>query len=65
MDRSNQPRWYLYLALPLLMGLFLLESHLGIDRLLHQLLQLTIVFFVFGLVYLYVGRVGARCCHDR
>ncbi len=65
MERSNPPKWYVFLALPLLLGLFLLESCLALQGPVHQMAQITIVLFVFGLVYVYVGRESLRCCQDR
>ncbi len=62
MDRW--PRGLIYLALPLLLTLFLLESRLALSGALHQAAQFLIVLLVFGFVYLVISRERLRCCEN-
>ena len=56
MLRSNvRPKWWqLYLTLPLLVALFLVDSRLKISTRGHQAVQIAIVLLVYSLVQLWV-----------
>ena len=47
--------WQLYLAVPLLIGLFMLDSRLKISVRWHQAVQIGIVLFVYGLIQLWLN----------
>jgi hypothetical protein len=47
--------WQLYLAFPLLIGLFMLDSRLKISVHWHQAVQIGIVLFVYGLIQLWLN----------
>ena len=56
MSSSNaRPKWWqLYLIFPLLVVLFILEARLKISQLGHELLQLGILLFVYGLIHFWL-----------
>jgi len=47
--------WQLYLAVPLLIGLFMLDSRLKISVRWHQAVQIGIILFVYGLIQLWLN----------
>jgi len=47
--------WQLYLAVPLLIGLFMLDSRLRISVRWHQAVQIGIILFVYGLIQLWLN----------
>lgn len=50
-----RPKWWqLYLAFPLLVVLFILETRLRISQSGHQLVQLGILLLVYGLIHLWL-----------
>lgn len=52
---SPRPKWWqLYLALPLLVILFVADSRLRISARGHQAVQIGIVLLVYGLIYLWL-----------
>jgi hypothetical protein len=56
MPPSNlRPKWWqLYLSIPLLIGLFALDARLKISTRGHQAVQIVILLFVYGLIYLWL-----------
>jgi hypothetical protein len=46
--------WQLYLTLPLLIGLFILDNRLKISPRGHQALQIGIILLVYGLIHLWI-----------
>jgi hypothetical protein len=56
MSSSNsRPKWWqVYLTLPLLIALFAADSRLRISVRGHQVVQIGIVLFVYGLIYLWI-----------
>ena len=50
------PKWWqLYLAIPLLIALFMLDAHLKISSHGHQAVQIGIILLVYGLMYMWVN----------
>jgi len=56
MSSSNlRPKWWqLYLTLPLLIVLFIVDNRLGITTRGHQVVQIGIVLLVYGLIHLWL-----------
>jgi hypothetical protein len=56
MSSSNlRPKWWqLYLTLPLLIVLFIVDNRLRITTLGHQVVQIGIVVLVYGLIHLWL-----------
>ena len=56
MSRQNaHPKWWqVYLTFPLLVGLFYADSRLKISVRGHQVVQLAIIFLVYGLIHLWL-----------
>lgn len=56
MSQNIYPKWWqLYLTLPLLVALFLLEHRLKLSERGHQAVQIGILLAVFGLVHLWLS----------
>ena len=54
-SRPAHPKWWhVYLTLPLLMALFVLDSRLRISPRGHQAVQIGIVLLVYGLIHLWL-----------
>jgi hypothetical protein len=52
---NPRPKWWqLYLTVPLLVGLFLLDSRLKISERGHQAVQIGIILVVYGLIQLWL-----------
>ena len=52
---SSRPKWWqVYLTLPLLVALFMVDSRLKISPRGHQAVQIGIVLLVYGLVHLWL-----------
>jgi hypothetical protein len=52
---SLHPKWWqLYLTFPLLIGLFVLDSRIRISNRGHQVMQIGIVLFVYGLIHVWL-----------
>jgi hypothetical protein len=50
-----RPKWWkLYLIFPLLIALFIFDSHLKLSSRGHQVVQLGIILLVYGLIYLWL-----------
>ncbi len=64
MDRSRPSKAF-YLALPLLLVLFFLESRLSLSGAARQLAQLAIVLVVIGFVHWVISRERLRCCENQ
>jgi hypothetical protein len=59
MYQDIRPKWWqLYLTLPLLVGLFLVDFRLGLSTRGHQIVQIGIVLFVYTLVHLWLKANG-------
>jgi hypothetical protein len=55
MRQDVRPKWWqLYLALPLLIGLFMVDFRLKLSTRGHQIVQLGILLFVYWLVHLWL-----------
>ncbi|CAG0984365.1 hypothetical protein PLCT2_02100 [Planctomycetaceae bacterium] len=55
MRQDVRPKWWqLYLALPLLIGLFMVDFRLNLSARGHQIAQLGILLFVYWLVHLWL-----------
>jgi hypothetical protein len=55
-SRYARPKWWqLYLALPILIGLFTLENRLKVSVRGHQAVQIGILLLVYGLVHLWLN----------
>jgi hypothetical protein len=54
--------WPLFLALPLIMLLLLLETQAGLPEPIHQLTQVMILIVVLAMVDYWVTRGGPWCC---
>ena len=55
MARNIKPRWWLlYLTLPLMIGLLVLEGRLADPPIVHQILEFGIVIVCFGLMAVWV-----------
>jgi hypothetical protein len=53
--QNVRPKWWqLYLALPLLVGLFLVDFRLELSARGHQIVQIGIIIFVYALVHLWL-----------
>ncbi len=67
MNRRNlspKPKWWqLYLTFPLLMGLFLLDTHLRISTGGHEIVQLGSLFLEFGLVQAWMKANAGALSH--
>ena len=49
------PKWWqIYLTLPLLIGLFILDNRLKISSRGHQVVQIGIILLVYGLIHLWI-----------
>jgi hypothetical protein len=56
MSKNIHPKWWqLYLTLPLLIVLFLVDHRLGLSMHGHQIVQIGIVLFVYTLVHLWLN----------
>ena len=54
-SQNSRPKWWqLYLALPLLIVLFMLENRLKISARGHQFVQIGILVIVYGLVHVWL-----------
>jgi hypothetical protein len=54
-SKTASPKWWqLYLALPLLVGLFMVDFRLNVSTREHQVVQLGILLFVYWLVHLWL-----------
>lgn len=64
---SPHPKWWqLYLTLPLLIVLFLLDQRLRISTREHEVVQIGIVLIVYGLIYWWLkANSGALSHKDR
>ncbi len=63
-DVPPKPKWWqLYLTFPLLMGLFLLDTHLNISTGGHEIVQLGSLFLEFGLVQVWLKSNGRALRH--
>ncbi len=59
-DRAPKPKWWqLYLTVPLLLGLFLLDTHLRLSTSGHEVVQLGSLLLEFGVVQLWL-RANSR-----
>jgi hypothetical protein len=55
-NQENRPKWWqLYLVLPLLIALFVVDSYLNLSELGHQVTQIGILVFVYWLVHLWLN----------
>jgi hypothetical protein len=55
MFRKPRPSWWLVFAiLPLMIGLLLIETRLQADAQIHKILEMMIVVFAFGLMWMWV-----------
>ena len=53
---NTDPKWWqLYLAVPLLIALFMLDAQLKISTRGHQVIQIGIILFVYGLLCMWVN----------
>ena len=63
---AHHPRpkwWQLYLTLPLLVVLFIVENRLKLSNRGHQVVQIGIILLVYGLMYLWV-HANAQALRD-
>ena len=59
-----RPKWWqLYLIFPLLIALFMLDNRLKLSLRGHQVVQIGIILFVFGLMYLWL-KANARALSE-
>ncbi|HLO32128.1 MAG TPA: hypothetical protein VK249_23470 [Anaerolineales bacterium] len=55
MSKDVSPKWWqVYLTLPLLVALFLVDSRLNVSTRGHQAVQIGIVLLVYGLIHLWL-----------
>ena len=52
--RQHPSYWLLYLSLPVMIGLFLLQMRLSLSDTGHQLAQIMIVLIVYGSIWLWL-----------
>ena len=57
-QRAHPKWWQVYLTLPLLIGLFAVDSRLKISSRSHQAIQIAIVLLVYGLIHLWLKANG-------
>jgi hypothetical protein len=57
--------WLLYLAVPLVFVLLMLEARAPLPASYHLVMRILIVIIVFGLVDFWIMRFGPWCCRDR
>ncbi len=63
-DVPPKPKWWqLYLTFPLLVALFLLDTHLNLSTGGHQIVQLGSLFLEFGLVQLWLKSNARALMH--
>ncbi|HMB24592.1 MAG: hypothetical protein ACM33V_11920 [Chloroflexota bacterium] len=64
---NSRPKWWqIYLTLPLLIALFIVDSRLKISPRGHQIVQIGIVLIVYGLIHLWLkANSGALSAMDR
>ncbi len=54
-SRTLRPKWWqLYLVLPLLLALFIVEHGLNISVLGHQVAQIGIILLIYGFIYVWL-----------
>ncbi len=54
-SRTLRPKWWqLYLGLPLLLTLFIVDHQLDISVLDHQVVQIGIVLLIYGFIYVWL-----------
>ena len=65
MSSSNlRPKWWqVYLTLPLLAVLFVVDSRLKIPARGHQIVQIGIILLVYGLIHLWIKANSAALSH--
>lgn len=55
MIRRRRPNWWLlYLTVPLMLGLLVIEGRMPYPLVIHRIAELVIVLFGFGLMFLWV-----------
>jgi hypothetical protein len=55
MSQNIRPKWWqVYLTFPLLIALFVLDSHLKLSERGHVAVQIGILLFVYGLIHLWL-----------
>ena len=55
MSSNSRPKWWqVYLTLPLLAVLFVVDSRLRLSTRGHQIVQISIILLVYGLIYLWL-----------
>lgn len=60
----SHPKWWqVYLTLPLLVVLFIVDNRLKISPRGHQIVQIGIILLIYGLMYLWV-KANARALHQ-
>ena len=66
-SRHARPKWWqVYLTLPLLVGLFAVDSRLKISARGHQVVQIGIILLVYGLIHVWLkANTGALSRMDR
>ena len=66
-SHHTRPKWWqLYLTLPLLFGLFAVDSRLRLSTRGHQIVQIGILVFVYGLIYVWLkANTGVLSRMDR
>jgi hypothetical protein len=65
MHPSREPRWWpLFLLVPVVFGLLMIESNLAVAAPWHQLLQIGIVLGAIVFIQRWVDRTTLRCCEE-
>ena len=63
--KKQQPSWWLlYLSLPVMIGLFLIEMRLSLSGAGHRLAEIIIVLVVFGFMWIWVNANTGAIIHE-